>query len=65
MRCRFCGDHVRRADGVWVDGTDGDVCSGDDSLTNEGGNHVVTETRLMVLIPVLFVIGCILEWAIG
>lgn len=29
------------------------------------GNHVVTETRLMLLIPVLFVIGCILEWMLG
>jgi len=29
------------------------------------GNRVVTESRLMLLIPVLFVIGCIVEWMIG
>jgi len=29
------------------------------------GNRVVTESRLMLLIPVLFVIGCVVEWMIG
>ena len=37
--CDFCGEAVHLEEGVWVDATGGDVCSGDDNLENENEQH--------------------------
>lgn len=39
--CKFCGESITPdGQGVWVDRTDGDGCSGDDNLINENESHV-------------------------
>ena len=38
--CKYCDEPLWAVDGYWVDGTDGDCCSGDDHLTNENEPHV-------------------------
>lgn len=39
--CAYCGETlIFTADGVWVDETDGDGCSGDEIGNNENESHV-------------------------
>jgi hypothetical protein len=39
--CSYCGMALHQdAEGVWVDETDGDCCSGDENLDNENEPHV-------------------------
>lgn len=38
--CKYCGEWLRtEGNDVWVDDTDGDVCSGNDDLENENEPH--------------------------
>lgn len=38
--CKFCGEMIRDdGNGVFIDDTEGDVCSGDDDLNNENESH--------------------------
>lgn len=41
MICVYCGMALHLDQGVWVDDTEGDVCSGDDDLTNENEPHKI------------------------
>jgi len=44
--CKFCGDLLHLDKDVWVDDTNGDVCSGDDNLNNENEQHQVAPFKI-------------------
>lgn len=47
--CGYCGMALHRDRGVWVDDTEGDVCSGDDNLVNENEQHVPSPVKLNLI----------------